>query len=54
MWDRVTGWITGVPREEALRRALLDWLGDDTSFSLTATDDTSRDILALCIPTSAS
>jgi len=45
MWDRVTGWITGVPREEALRRALLDWLGDDTSFSLTATDDTSRDIL---------
>ena len=45
MWDRVTGWITGVPREEALRRALLDWLGDDTSFSLTAPDDTSRDIL---------
>lgn len=31
-WDRLTGWITGVSKEEALRRALLDWLGNDTSF----------------------
>ncbi len=44
-WDRLTGWITGVPKEEALRRALLDWLHDDKTFDTAVHDDTSRDIL---------
>lgn len=33
--DRLFGWITRVPKEEALRRALLDWLKDDNSFDTT-------------------
>jgi len=30
--DRLFGWITKVAKEEALRKALLDWLEDDPSF----------------------
>jgi UDP-2,3-diacylglucosamine pyrophosphatase LpxH len=30
--DRLFGWITKVSKEEALRKALLDWLKDDRSF----------------------
>lgn len=30
--DRLFGWITKVSKEEALRKALLDWLKDDHSF----------------------
>ena len=35
IWDRMTGWLTGMPKEEALRRALLDWLDGDRSFDPT-------------------
>jgi UDP-2,3-diacylglucosamine pyrophosphatase LpxH len=40
MWDRLTGWISGVGRDEALRRALLDWLVDDQTFNIGNRDET--------------
>ena len=33
-WDMVAGWVGLVPKEEALRRALADWLEDDRSFEV--------------------
>lgn len=39
-WDRLTGWITGVAKDEALRRALTDWLKGDDTFDIHARDDT--------------
>ncbi|WP_218508652.1 metallophosphoesterase [Variovorax sp. dw_308] len=39
-WDRLTGWLTGVTKVEALRRALADWLAKDKSFELTDRDET--------------
>lgn len=38
--DRLTGWITGVGRDEALRRALLDWLAKDETFKTDNRDET--------------
>jgi hypothetical protein len=40
IWDRATGWLTGVSQSEALRRALLDWLEKDKSFDAADRDDT--------------
>ncbi|WP_295384124.1 metallophosphoesterase [uncultured Thiodictyon sp.] len=40
VWDRLTGWLTGVSPDEALRRALQDWLKNDTTFDLAAADAT--------------
>ena len=40
IWDRLTGWIRGVGKDEALRRALLDWLRGDTTFDIDARGDT--------------
>lgn len=46
IWDRLTGWISGVGKDEALRRALQDWLKDDKSFKLDDEDDTYKDVSA--------
>lgn len=46
IWDRLTGWITGVGRDEALRRALQDWLKGDKTFELTEKDDTYKEVIA--------
>ena len=44
--DRLTGWLTGVSKAEALRRALLDWLEDDKTFDPNDQDDTFRQVSA--------
>jgi len=46
IWDRITGWITGVGKDEALRRALLDWLADDKTFDVDVRDDTFKRVTA--------
>ncbi|MCX7096413.1 MAG: metallophosphoesterase [Methylococcales bacterium] len=46
VWDSLTGWITGVGKDEALRRALKDWLKDDKTFVLDDKDDTYTDVVA--------
>ncbi len=46
IWDRVTGWLTGVTPDEALRRALQDWLKGDRTFALDEKDDTYKDVTA--------
>jgi len=38
-WDRLTGWLSNVSKEEALRRALQDWLSDDKTFEITDKDE---------------
>jgi UDP-2,3-diacylglucosamine pyrophosphatase LpxH len=43
-WDKLTGWITGVGEDEALRKALKDWLSNDESFSLDNKDETYKEI----------
>ena len=50
IWDRLTGWITGVGKDEALRRALQDWLKDDQTFVVDNQDDTYKDITAAIGP----
>jgi hypothetical protein len=40
VWDRLTGWITGVGKDEALRCALQDWLANDKTFEFTERDYT--------------
>ena len=45
VWDRITGWLTGVSKEEALRRALLDWLRGDQTFVISNQDDTFKEVL---------
>ena len=45
VWDRLTGWITGVDKPEALRRALKDWLEDDRTFDATERDQTCTDVM---------
>jgi UDP-2,3-diacylglucosamine pyrophosphatase LpxH len=42
IWDRLTGWLRGVSKAEALRRALLDWLEKDKSFDPSDRDETFR------------
>ena len=44
IWDRLTGWLTGVSKTEALRRALLDWLKDDNTFDTNDHDDTFKEV----------
>lgn len=39
IWDRLTGWMSGVGKDEALRRALKDWLKGDTTFKLDDVND---------------
>ncbi len=46
IWDRLTGWVTGVTPDEALRRALQDWLKGDRTFALDEKDDTYKDVSA--------
>lgn len=46
IWDRLTGWVTGVGEDEALRRALLDWLAGDHTFDLDNRDQTFTDVTA--------
>jgi len=45
VWDRLTGWLTGTSKIEALRRALLDWLEDDKTFKIDHRDDTCTEIV---------
>ena len=46
IWDRLTGWIRGVGKDEALRRALLDWLKNDKTFDREDQDDTFKAVTA--------
>lgn len=46
IWDRLTGWLTGVSQDEALRRALQDWLKGDNTFKTDDKDDTYKDVTA--------
>jgi UDP-2,3-diacylglucosamine pyrophosphatase LpxH len=46
IFDRLTGWLRDVPKDEALRRALKDWLADDKTFDRTDRDDTFKDVTA--------
>lgn len=46
LWDRLTGWITGVGKDEALRRALKDWLAGDKSFDIPDQDGTYKQVTA--------
>ncbi len=41
MWDR----LNGVEPAEALRAALKDWLKDDTTWDITKTDDTFKEVM---------
>jgi len=50
IWDRLTGWITGVGKDEALRRALKDWLKDDQTFVVDNQDDTYKQVTAAIGP----
>jgi UDP-2,3-diacylglucosamine pyrophosphatase LpxH len=44
-WDMIVDRLQGVPKEEALRRAILDWIKDDRSFDITTRDHTFRNIM---------
>ena len=44
VFDRLTGWISGVGKDEALRRALQDWLADDKTFDHRVTDYTFKNV----------
>jgi UDP-2,3-diacylglucosamine pyrophosphatase LpxH len=44
--DRLTGWIRNIPKEEALRRAMKDWLSSDETFNISDQDDTYKDVTA--------
>ncbi|BBE50320.1 metallophosphoesterase [Ferriphaselus amnicola] len=46
VWDRLTGWLTGVSRVEALRRALQDWLQGDQTFAIDDKDATYQEVTA--------
>ena len=39
VWDIVSGWVGFVSKEEGLRRALKDWLKDDTTFEVDKEDE---------------
>ena len=39
VWDIVAGWVGSVSKEEGLRRALQDWLKDDTTFDADKEDE---------------
>ena len=44
--DRLTGWLSGVSKAEALRRALRDWLEKDKTFDVGNRDDTFKQVTA--------
>ncbi len=44
--DSLTGWMRGVGKDEALRRALKDWLADDKTFDISDQDDTYKQVTA--------
>lgn len=44
IWDRITGWITSIGEDEALRRALKDLLSDDKTFQIDNCDDTYKQV----------
>lgn len=46
VWDRLTGWLTNVSPDEALRRALQDWLRGDKTFAIDDKDETFNEITA--------
>lgn len=46
IWDSLTGWMRGVGKDEALRRALKDWLADDKTFDISDQDDTYKQVTA--------
>ncbi len=50
LWDRLTGWLRGLPEGEALRRALIDWLKDDVSYDINNKDDTFKAVTAAVGP----
>lgn len=44
--DSLTGWMRGVGKDEALRRALKDWLENDRTFDIADQDDTYKQVTA--------
>lgn len=48
--DSLTGWMRGVGKDEALRRALKDWLANDKTFDITDQDDTYKQVTAVVGP----
>jgi len=50
IWDSLTGWITGVGKDEALRRAMKDWLAKDKTFDFNDEDDTFKQVSAAVGP----
>lgn len=50
IWDSLTGWITGVGKDEALRRAMKDWLAKDKTFDFNDEDDTFKQVTAAVGP----
>ena len=44
-WEMVVDRVKGVPKTEALRRALQDWLKEDKSFELGTQDETFRKVV---------
>jgi len=46
IWDRLTGWLSNVSHDEALRRALQDWLKGDKTFDINEKDDTYKEVTA--------
>ncbi|NMH65024.1 metallophosphoesterase [Shewanella salipaludis] len=45
--DRLTGWLRNIPKEEALRRAMKDWLAGDKTFDHQDQDDTYKEVTAV-------
>lgn len=45
IWDQLTGWLTGVDKPEALRRALQDWLRGDKTFDMADHDETFTEVM---------
>lgn len=45
LWDRLTAWFTGISKAEALRRAIIDWLSDDRTFTVDDRDDTCKAVV---------
>jgi len=41
----LTGWLTGISKIEALRRALKDWLKNDRTFDIDDQDDTYKEVV---------
>ncbi len=46
IWDRLTGWVRGIGKDEALRRALQDWLEGDDTFDRENKDETYKHVTA--------